>query len=142
VSIEPDAPATQAPDTGVAARGPAPAAAAASARARPFTTAASLMVPLAWVLGFALLVLVLAATALHTLLMREVGTRWLLQQVPGLTVQGWQGALLGGRWQADSLRVEWDNGRASAVLEKIEIDGMDWRWRPSDMSWAGLAASW
>jgi len=55
-----------------------PAAAAASGRARPFTTAASLMVPLAWVLGFALLVVVLAAAALHTLLMREAGTRWLL----------------------------------------------------------------
>ena len=139
MSIEPGTPAAQAPDASGAARGPSPAAAAASGRARPFTTAASLMVPLAWVLGFALLVVVLAAAALHTLLMREAGTRWLLQQVPGLTVQGWQGALLGGRWQADSLRVEWDNGRASAVLEKIEIDGMGWRWRPSDMSWAGLA---
>ena len=139
MSIEPDTPAAQAPDASGAARGPAPAAAAASGRARPFTTAASLMVPLAWVLGFALLVVVLAAAALHTLLMREAGTRWLLQQVPGLTVQGWQGALLGGRWQADSLRLEWDGGRASAVLEKIEIDGMGWRWRPSDMSWAGLA---
>ncbi|MEY3253583.1 MAG: hypothetical protein RL227_2556, partial [Pseudomonadota bacterium] len=115
------------------------AAAAASGRARPLVTVASLAVPLAWVLGFALLVVLLAAGTLHTLLMREAGTRWLLQQVPGLTVQGWQGALLGGRWQAERVRVEWDDGRASAVLEQVQIDGMGWRWRPSQQAWASLA---
>lgn len=116
----------------------AAAAARASGRARPFTTVASLAVPLAWVLGFAALVAVVAAVAVHTLVLREAGTRWLLQQVPGLTVQGWQGALLGGSWRADSLRVEWDGGQSSAVLEQVQIDGMAWRWRPSPVAWVGL----
>jgi translocation and assembly module TamB len=116
-----------------------PAAATASGRPRPFTTAASLLVPLAWVGGFALLVVALVAGALHTLLMRESGTRWLLQQVPGLTVEGWQGALLGDSWRSERLRIEWDNGRAHAELTKVQATGLTWRWRPSPQAWLGLA---
>ncbi len=116
-----------------------PAAAAASGHARPLTTAASLLVPLAWVLGLALLVVALVAGALHTLLMREGGTRWLLQQVPGLDVQGWEGALLGDRWRAERLRITWDNGRGQAELRQIDAQGLAWRWRPTPQAWLALA---
>ncbi|MEY3272288.1 MAG: hypothetical protein RLZZ341_1189, partial [Pseudomonadota bacterium] len=72
-----------------------PAALHASGAARPWLTVASFGVPLAWVLALALLLVGGVAATLHLLLQREAGTRWLLQQVPGLSVQGWQGALLG-----------------------------------------------
>ncbi len=117
---------------------PTPAAAVASGRPRPLTTAASLLVPLAWVGGFALLVVALVAGALHTLLMRESGTRWLLQQVPGLHVEGWQGALLGDTWRSERLRIEWDGGRAHAELTQVQATGLAWRWRPSAQAWLAL----
>jgi translocation and assembly module TamB len=94
--------------------------------------------PLAWVAGCALLLLVLLAGALHLLLQREAGTRWLLQQLPGVTVQGWQGALLGGRWQAERVLVRWDQGRASAELTGVQLDGLSWRWRPGPEAWVSL----
>lgn len=124
------------PNAGPAAA--APAAARASGHARPWLTAASLLVPLAWVAGLALLVLALLAAALHLLLQREAGARWLLQQLPGVTVEGWQGALLGDGWSAERVRVEWDGGRASAELRQLRLGGLRWHWRPSEQAWVGL----
>jgi len=94
----------------------APAAARASGQARPWLTALGMATPLAWVAAVALLLALALAATLHVLLQREAGTRWLLQQLPGVSVQGWQGALLGGRWQAERLVVSWDQGRARAEL--------------------------
>ena len=116
----------------------APAAARASGQARPWLTALGMATPLAWVAGCALLLLVLLAGALHVLLQREAGTRWLLQQLPGVTAQGWQGALLSGRWQAERVVVTWDQGRASAELTGVQLDGLRWRWRPGPEAWVGL----
>ena len=70
---------------------PPPAALHASGAARPWLTAASFGVPLAWVLGLALLVVGGVAVTLHGLLQREAGARWLLQQVPGLQLVAHQG---------------------------------------------------
>jgi translocation and assembly module TamB len=105
---------------------------------RPWATAASMFTPLAWVLGSALLVLVLAALALHLLLQREAGTRWLLAQLPGLQVQGWQGALLGERWRAERLQLSWNQGRAGAVVEQLDAGALHWRWRPGGGAWFGV----
>ncbi len=116
-----------------------PAALHASGAARPWLTMASFGVPLAWVLALALLVLGGVAAALHLLLQREAGARWLLQQVPGLSVQGWQGALLGDRWRAERLRFEWDAGRAAFELRQLDVGTLRWRWRPGPDAWLGLA---
>ena len=116
----------------------APAAAHASGQARPWLTALGMATPLAWVAGAALLLLLLVAGTLHLLLQREAGTRWLLQQLPGVTVQGWQGALLGERWQAERLVVSWDQGRASAELQGLRAEGLRWHWRPRPEAWLGL----
>ncbi len=116
-----------------------PAALRASGHARPWLTAASLGVPLAWVLTLALLVLGGVAVSLQWVLQREAGTRWLLQQLPGVQVEGWQGALLGQRWRAERLRIEWSQGRASVELRRLEAGTLRWRWRPGAQAWLGLA---
>ncbi len=115
-----------------------PAAARASGRARPWLTALGMATPLAWVVGVALVLVLVVAGTLHVLLQREAGTRWLLQQLPGVTVQGWQGALLSGRWQAERVVVGWDQGRASAELHGVQIEGLRWRWRPGPEAWLAL----
>ncbi len=117
---------------------PPPAALHASGAARPWLTAASFGVPLAWVLGLALLVVGSVAVTLHGLLQREAGARWLLQQVPGLSVEGWQGPLVGERWRAERVRIEWNQGRASLELRQLEAGTLRWRWRPSPEAWLGL----
>lgn len=116
-----------------------PAALHASGAARPWLTVASFGVPLAWVLALALLVVGGVAATLHLLLQREAGTRWLLQQVPGLSVQGWQGALIGDRWRAERLRIEWDGGRSAVELRQLDAGTLHWRWRPGPDAWLGLA---
>ena len=116
-----------------------PAALHASGAARPWRTLASFGAPLAWVLALTLLVLGGLAATLHLLLQREAGTRWLLQQVPGLSVQGWQGALVGDRWRAERLRFEWDGGRAAVELRQLDAGPLHWRWRPGPDAWLGLA---
>ncbi len=45
------------------------------------------------VLSLLLLVVLLLGLAV-SVLVTQSGSRWLLNQVPGLTVQGWQGAVL------------------------------------------------
>ncbi len=45
------------------------------------------------VLSVLLLVIVLLGVT-FSLLLTQSGSRWLLDQVPGLTVEGWQGAVL------------------------------------------------
>jgi translocation and assembly module TamB len=94
---------------------------------------------LAWVLGLALLVLAGIAAGLHGVLQREAGTRWLLQQLPGVQVEGWHGALLGPHWRAERLRFEWNQGRASVELRRLEAGALHWRWRPDAQAWLGLS---
>lgn len=125
-----------APPTSKAPRDPA--ALRASGHARPWLTAASLGVPLAWVLALTLLVLGGVAAGLHWVLQSEAGTRWLLKQLPGVQVEGWQGALLGQHWHAERLRVEWSQGRASVELRRLEAGALHWRWRPGAQAWLGL----
>lgn len=59
------------------------------------------------VLSMLLLVVLLLGIAL-SLLVTQSGSRWLLNQVPGLTVQGWQGAVL-TQWRAEQLQWQQDD---------------------------------
>ncbi|MCW5634777.1 MAG: translocation/assembly module TamB domain-containing protein [Rubrivivax sp.] len=92
----------------------------------------SLLTPLAWVLGAAVLAAVALAWAARWVLFTEAGTAWLLGHLPMVTeARGVQGALLGPRWQAERLRVQWDGGRQWLLLEGLVSDGMAWHWRPA-----------
>ncbi|PKL97196.1 MAG: hypothetical protein CVV19_16750, partial [Gammaproteobacteria bacterium HGW-Gammaproteobacteria-9] len=70
-------------------------------------------------LGWTLLGLVLLlAIALGTLLGTSAGSRWLLTQVPGLTVEAFEGRL-GQRWQADRLIWEQDGSRVEVQQPRL-----------------------
>lgn len=57
------------------------------------------------------------------LLFTSMGGQWLLQQVPGLTVSGFQGQLI-NQWQAK--QVQWQNPHVSLTFDNLEVS-----WQPS-----------
>jgi len=84
-----------------------------------------------------LLALALAAGGLVALLWHsESGTHWALQRVPGLQVEGAQGRLLGGPFQASSL--QWQGGGWRIVVEDLSWRDSAWRWRPWQGAWVGV----
>lgn len=69
--------------------------------------------------GWALLALVLLlAIAVGVLLGTASGSRWLMAQVPGLTVEAFEGKL-GQRWQADRLLWEQDGNRVEVQQPRL-----------------------
>ena len=76
---------------------------------------------LLWVLLPLLALLVLVPLAGVGLLLSDTGSRWVLERVPGLSLERYQGALL-GRWQAD--RLQWESDETRVVLEQplMELD--------------------
>ena len=70
---------------------------------------------LGWtLLGLILLVLIVTAVLLGT----ASGSRWLLGQVPGLTVEAFEGRL-GQRWQAERLIWEQDGSRVEVQQPRL-----------------------
>ncbi|MBA4244553.1 MAG: hypothetical protein C0452_11600 [Pseudomonas sp.] len=67
--------------------------------------------------------MLLVGASLWLLLGSQAGSRWLLQQVPGLQVEGFDGRL-GGAWQADQLL--WQQGEM-----RVELQQLDMAWSPS-----------
>ena len=108
------------------------------APAAPIRTALALLKPVLVVLLLLALALGGASALVHWLLVAESGSRWLLLHLPLVQTQGFKGALLGDRWQADRLRVEWDGGRRWVLIEGLQADGLRWQWRPYDPAWVGL----
>ena len=75
---------------------------------------------LGWtLLGLILLVLIVTAVLLGT----ASGSRWLLGQVPGLTVEAFEGRL-GQRWQAE--RLIWEQGGS-----RVEVQQPRLAWSPA-----------
>src|SRR5471032_1002133 len=73
--------------------------------------------------GLAVLaVLALVVLALWTVLGTQVGSRWVLGFVPGLTVENFQGRL-GGQWSADHLLWQQDGNR-------VELSTVIFAWSP------------
>ncbi|MEI7658735.1 MAG: hypothetical protein WCK33_11790 [Phycisphaerae bacterium] len=72
----------------------------------------SLLLPLAVVVAFLMLVAGTAAAVLRWWAYDEAGSAWLVARLPAVEVKGFQGALLGERWQADRVRVTWAGGSA------------------------------
>lgn len=74
--------------------------------------------------GLAILaVFALIVLALWTVLGTQVGSRWVLGQVPGLTVENFQGRL-GGQWSADHLLWQQDGSR-------VELQTPKFAWSPA-----------
>ena len=117
---------------------PLPTPPPAALQARPVRTALSLLWPVLVIVALLLVLLAGIGGGLRWLLATEPGTAWLLQQLPMVQAKGFQGALLGERWRADSLRVEWDSGRQWLLIEKLEGDGLQWQWRPQAKAWVGV----
>lgn len=81
---------------------------------------------LLWVL-IPLCLLVLLPVSAVGLLLTDGGSRWLLERVPGLSVAGYQGALL-GQWQAE--RLEWQDEETRVELHQVSMQldsGCLWR---------------
>ena len=113
-------------------------------RPRPVSAALRMLLPLAAVLGVAVLLLGLALAALRWAVATDKGTHWLLERLPYVSATGWQGALLGDRWQAEQVRITWDGGRQSLTLNQVQVDGLQFRWRPTDApagTWLALRVS-
>ncbi|ARS48821.1 hypothetical protein PSMEN_10615 [Ectopseudomonas mendocina] len=67
--------------------------------------------------------MLLFGASLWLLLGSQAGSRWLLQQVPGLQVEGFDGRL-GGAWQVEQLI--WQQGEM-----RVELQQLDMAWSPS-----------
>ena len=114
--------------------------------ATPPTTAApppprrwlTLLLPLLSIVSLLVLLLGAVAGGVAWLLTTEGGTHWLLQRLPGVQVKNFQGALLGSRWQADSLRVEWAGGTQWVLVEKLSAEGLQWQLLPHEHAWIAL----
>lgn len=70
---------------------------------------------LRWALGVIVVLLLLIALAVLGLLGTQGGSRWILQQVPGLIVSNYSGRL-GGQWQADE--IVWLQDATKAVVTR------------------------
>ena len=64
------------------------------------------------------------------------GTEWALGLVPGLQVQGLQGALGRGNFTATQLHFVTSGGRLD--VSDLKATGLQWHWRPQPGAWVGL----
>ncbi len=68
-------------------------------------------------------ILAVLLLALWAVLGSQAGSRWALGQVPGLSVENFQGRL-GGQWSADNLLWQQDTSR-------VEAEGAAFEWSPA-----------
>jgi translocation and assembly module TamB len=66
----------------------------------------------------------------------QAGAEWVLARVPGLQVDGWQGAIGSGRFSARRLQLDLGAGRL--VIDGLSAQGVAWHWRPHAGAWVGL----
>ena len=105
--------------------------------AAPLVTSLGLLLPLAVVIAFLLLVAGTAAAVLRWWAFDEAGSAWLVARLPVVEVKGFQGALLGERWQAERVRVPWGADQW-VLIEGLDSRGMRWTWKPHADAWVGL----
>jgi translocation and assembly module TamB len=109
-----------------------------AARPAPVAAALRLLLPLAAMLALVALTLALLAGALRWASGSEGGTRWVLSLVPGLEVQGLQGALADDTLRAERVRMRWNRDRAGLEIEGLVLDGLRWSFLPQPGVWLGL----
>ena len=69
----------------------------------------------------------------------EAGSQWLVQRLPLVQVQGFKGALLGDRWQADRIHAEWGDDKQSLTIEGLSGTGLRWAWRTDEHTTLSLS---
>jgi translocation and assembly module TamB len=110
-----------------------------SAAPAPWSTGLGLLVPLGSVVALLLVILLVLGGAVRWLLFSEEGARWALDRLPWVQATGFQGALLGNRWQAEKLVVHIPGGTTESVtLEGLDAQDLHWVWRPHEHAWIGL----
>src|SRR4051812_6018306 len=67
----------------------------------------------------------------------EGGTRWLLEQVPGLKVVDVQGSFGGGDLRIGSLRAS--EPRVQVDVTNLHVSGLDLHWHPQPGAWIGAS---
>ncbi len=100
----------------------------------------ALLKPLLAVVALLLLMWAGVVSSGRWLLQNEEGARWLLGHLPGVQVTGWRGAWLDSQWSAQSLRVQWDNGRQWVLIEDLRLTGVAPVLRPHPQAWLALVA--
>ena len=120
---------------------PAPAPPPPPARVPAVSLASSLALLKPLLSIVALLTLMLAGVVAggRWLLQDQAGALWLVGHLPGVQVTGWQGALLDNQWSAQSLRVQWDQGRQWVLIEGLKAQGVAPALRPHRQAWLALA---
>ncbi|MBA4177524.1 MAG: DUF490 domain-containing protein [Leptothrix sp. (in: Bacteria)] len=111
------------------------------APARPVRTVLSLLSPLLAIVALTLALVLGAAAGVRWLLATEAGSAWLLRHLPGVELQGFEGALAGPSWRAERLRLRWAGGTQGLLIEGLSAEGLQWRWRPHADAWLGLHAA-
>jgi translocation and assembly module TamB len=71
------------------------------------------------------------------LLRTDDGLQWLVERVPGLTVDGLYGRPDGGPMEA--ARVQWQSGGMRLVIDGLSWRDARWHWRPHPGAWIGVA---
>ena len=117
-----------APDPVMPAPAVAPQAPGLGPPPRPprWPAAFTLLLPLAMVVALLLLVTAGVGAGLRWLLYTEVGTRWVLNAIPGVQVEGLRGALLAETLGAERVRVTWGGGHAWVQVDGVELEGVRW----------------
>ena len=92
-----------------------------------------------WLLAGAVLVVALVTSVIWAA-RSEAGTRWLLDHVPGLSVQGVRGSLWG-----DALAIDRCAGKVWPHNRSVQVDGLalqqpSWRLLPHAGAWLSLSS--
>ena len=107
--------------------------------AAPLASSLALLKPLLAIVALLLLMLAGVVAGGRWLLLSEEGARWVVGHLPGVQATGWRGALLDSQWSAQSLRVQWDQGRQWVLIEELRAQGVAPALRPHGQAWLALA---
>ena len=135
------------PETGSVPDAPSPTASAPSAlasQAAPTGSGAARRWArrLAWFSGSTTLLLAaLLVAGWLALLHHPLSLPWLLRQVPGLSVQGFQGTLGSGSFQAQSLIWQMPGNSGKISAQGLQLTEGRWAWRPEPGQWFSLHLS-
>ncbi len=118
---------------------PVPTPLQAPSSAVSLASSLALLKPLLSIVALLTLMLAGVVAGGRWLLLNEEGARWVVDRLPGVQATGWRGALLDSQWSAQSLRVQWDQGRQWVLIEEVRAQGVAPVLRPHGQAWLALA---
>lgn len=96
------------------------------------------LAPLSWALLGLMALLLGSVLAAWLALRSQAGTTWLVPRLPGVTVQGLSGALLGPALSVQQLTVRWPSG--SVQIDGARLEGLRLTLLPRPGSWISVQA--